>query len=137
MDLFVKATEYRDLPVHRIDIDPLQKLFVLVRSELNLDLKNIRQEQAKFFKQYPGYVKVIFFLHSFTWAFSYALFSPLLSWFFFFPFLQTELLIQAHLTRETSELSPNLQRDLRRVLELAPRLLEELMKVLNFFFPNK
>lgn len=69
LDLFVKATEYRDLPVHRIDIDPLQKLFVLVRSELNLDLKNIRQEQAKFFKQYPGYVKVIFFLQSFTWVF--------------------------------------------------------------------
>lgn len=98
MDLFVKATEYRDLPVHRIDEEPLQKLFVLVRSELNLDLKNIRQEQAKFFKQYPGYVK-------------------------------TELLIQAQLTRETSELSPNLQRDLRWVLQLAPRLLEELMKM--------
>ncbi|CAI9097797.1 OLC1v1034293C1 [Oldenlandia corymbosa var. corymbosa] len=98
LDLFVKATEYRDTPVHRIDEEPLQKLFVLVRSELNLDLKNIRQEQAKFFKQHPGYVK-------------------------------TELLIQAQLTRETSELSPNLQRDLKRVLELAPRLLEELMKM--------
>ncbi|KAI5679341.1 hypothetical protein M9H77_10291 [Catharanthus roseus] len=98
LDLFIKATEYRDIPVRRIDEEPLQKLFVLVRSELNLDLKNIRQEQAKFFKQYPGYVK-------------------------------TELLIQAQLTRETSELSPNLQNDLRRVLELAPRLLEELMKM--------
>ncbi|CDP15379.1 unnamed protein product [Coffea canephora] len=98
LDLFVKATEYRDTPVHRIDEEPLQKLFVLVRSELNLDVKNIRQEQAKFFKQHPGYVK-------------------------------SELLIQGHLTRETSDLSPNLQRDLKRVLELAPRLLEELMKM--------
>ena len=58
---------------------------------------------------------------------------------FFFPhslssvfYLQSELLIQAHLTRETSDLSPNLQRDLKRVLELAPRLLEELMKVPYF-----
>lgn len=98
MDLFVKATEYRELPVRRTDEEPIQKLFVLVRSELNLDLKNIRQEQMKFFKQHPGWVK-------------------------------TELLIQAHLTRETSELSPNLKADLKRVLELAPRLLEELMKM--------
>lgn len=44
-------------------------------------------------------------------------------------FLQTELLIQAHLTRDTEALSPELQRDFKRVLELAPRLLEELMKV--------
>lgn len=45
-------------------------------------------------------------------------------------YFQTELLIQAHLTRETSALSPELQRDFKRVLELAPRLLEELMKVI-------
>ncbi|KAG9134620.1 hypothetical protein Leryth_000951 [Lithospermum erythrorhizon] len=41
----------------------------------------------------------------------------------------TELLIQAQLTRETAALSPSLQRDFRRILELAPRLLEELMKM--------
>ncbi|CAH9074583.1 unnamed protein product [Cuscuta europaea] len=98
MDVFIKASEYMEIPVRRIDDEPLQKLFVLVRSELNLDLKNIRQEQAKFWKQHPALVK-------------------------------TELLIQAQLTREISALSPNLQRDFRRVLELAPRLLEELMKM--------
>lgn len=46
---------------------------------------------------------------------------------------QTELLLQTQLTRETAALSPTLQRDFRRVLELAPRLLEELMKVSPFF----
>lgn len=45
--------------------------------------------------------------------------------------VQTELLIQAQLTRESGELSPALLRDLRRMLELAPRLLEELMKVIT------
>ena len=45
--------------------------------------------------------------------------------------LQTELLVQAHLLRDTAALSPELQRDFKRVLELAPRLLEELMKVIS------
>lgn len=98
MDVFIKAAEYMEIPVRRPDGEPLQKLFMLVRSELNLDLKNIKQEQAKFWKQHPALVK-------------------------------TELLIQAHLTRETAALSPELQRDFKRVLELAPRLLEELMKM--------
>lgn len=98
MDVFIKAAEYMEIPVRRSDGEPLQKLFMLVRSELNLDLKNIKQEQAKFWKQHPALVK-------------------------------TELLIQAQLTRESGELSPALLRDLRRMLELAPRLLEELMKM--------
>ncbi|KAK1366555.1 Translocation protein SEC63 like [Heracleum sosnowskyi] len=98
MDVFIKAAEYMEIPVRRSDAEPLQKLFVVVRSELNLDLKNIKQEQAKFWKQHPALVK-------------------------------TELLIQAHLTRDTAALSPELQRDFKRVLELAPRLLEELMKM--------
>ncbi|XP_059306006.1 dnaJ protein ERDJ2-like [Lycium ferocissimum] len=98
LDVFIKASEFMDIPVRRSDEEPLQRLFVLVRSELNLDLKNIRQEQAKFWKQHPALVK-------------------------------TELLLQAQLTRETAALSPALQRDFKRVLELAPRLLEELMKM--------
>ncbi|XP_060201290.1 dnaJ protein ERDJ2-like [Lycium barbarum] len=98
LDVFIKASEFMDIPVRRSDEEPLQRLFVLVRSELNLDLKNIRQEQAKFWKQHPALVK-------------------------------TELLLQAQLTRETAALSPTLQRDFKRVLELAPRLLEELMKM--------
>ncbi|PON96964.1 DnaJ domain containing protein [Trema orientale] len=98
MDVFIKAAEYMEIPVRRTDNEPLQKLFMLVRSELNLDLKNIKQEQAKFWKQHPALVK-------------------------------TELLIQAHLTRESASLSPSLHADFRRVLELAPRLLEELMKM--------
>ncbi|KAG6658150.1 dnaJ protein ERDJ2A-like isoform X2 [Carya illinoinensis] len=98
MDVFIKAAEYMEIPVRRTDNEPLQKLFMLVRSELNLDLKNIKQEQAKFWKQHPSLVK-------------------------------TELLIQAQLTRESAALPPSLQGDFRRVLELSPRLLEELMKM--------
>ncbi|XP_054781623.1 dnaJ protein ERDJ2A-like [Prosopis cineraria] len=98
MDVFIKAAEYMEIPVRRTDDEPLQKLFMLVRSELNLDLKNIKQEQAKFWKQHPALVK-------------------------------TELLIQAQLTREFATLSPSLQGDFRRILEMAPRLLEELMKM--------
>ncbi|GAB2227056.1 hypothetical protein Drorol1_Dr00008856 [Drosera rotundifolia] len=99
MDVFIKAAEYMEIPVRRSDAEPLQKLFLSVRSELNLDLKNIKQEQAKFWKQHP----------------------PAL--------VKTELLIQAQLTREAGALPPALQADFRRMLQLAPRLLEELMKM--------
>nr|XP_043616584.1 dnaJ protein ERDJ2A-like [Erigeron canadensis] len=98
MDVLIKAAEYMEIPVRRPDGEPLQKLFMLVRSELNLDLKNIKQEQAKFWKQHPALVK-------------------------------TELLLQAHLTRQTAALTPELQNDFKRVVELAPRLLDELMKM--------
>ncbi|KAJ0771899.1 putative DnaJ domain, Sec63 domain, Chaperone J-domain superfamily [Helianthus annuus] len=98
MDVLIKAAEYMEIPIRRSDGEPLQKLFMLVRSELNLDLKNIKQEQAKFWKQHPALVK-------------------------------TELLIQAHLTRETTTLTPELQNDYKRVVELAPRLIDELMKM--------
>ncbi|XP_010537134.1 PREDICTED: dnaJ protein ERDJ2A [Tarenaya hassleriana] len=98
MEVFTKAAEYMEIPVRRTDDEPLQKLFMSVRSELNLDLKNIKQEQAKFWKQHPAIVK-------------------------------TELLIQAQLTRESAVLSPALLHDFSRVLELAPRLLEELLKM--------
>jgi translocation protein SEC63 len=59
MEVFIKAQEYMEMPVRRTDEEPLQKLFVAVRSELNLDMKNIRTEQAKFWKQHPPLVKVI------------------------------------------------------------------------------
>lgn len=98
MDVLIKAAEYMEIPVRRPDGEPLQKLFMLVRSELNLDLKNIKQEQAKFWKQHPALVK-------------------------------TELLLQAHLTRQTAALTTELQTDFKRVVELAPRLLDELMKM--------
>ena len=64
MDVFIKAAEYMEIPVRRTDGEPLQKLFMLVRSELNLDLKNIKQEQAKFWKQHPALVKVLFWWKS-------------------------------------------------------------------------
>ncbi|KAL5213811.1 hypothetical protein ABZP36_002963 [Zizania latifolia] len=98
MDVFIKAAEYMEMPVRRSDDEPLQKLFVAVRSELNLDLKNIRTEQAKFWRQHPSLVKM-------------------------------ELLIQAHLTGESFALTPALLKDYRHMLELAPRLLEELVKI--------
>ncbi|KAI3793261.1 hypothetical protein L1987_35877 [Smallanthus sonchifolius] len=98
MDALIKAAEYMEIPIRRPDREPLQKLFMLVRSELNLDLKNIKQEQAKFWKQHPALVK-------------------------------TELLIHAHLTRQTTTLTPELQSDFKCVVELAPRLIDELMKM--------
>lgn len=98
MDVFIKAAEYVEMPIRRSDTEPLQKLFVAVRSELNLDLKNIKTEQAKFWKQHPALVKM-------------------------------ELLVQAQLTRESSSLSFSLLSDFKRMLELAPRLLEELVKI--------
>ncbi|MQL85454.1 hypothetical protein Taro_017970 [Colocasia esculenta] len=52
-----QASEYIEIPVRRNDDEPLQKLFLAVRSELNLDLKNIRTEQAKFWKQHPALIK--------------------------------------------------------------------------------
>lgn len=58
MDVFIKAAEYVEMPIRRSDTEPLQKLFVAVRSELNLDMKNIKTEQAKFWKQHPALVKV-------------------------------------------------------------------------------
>jgi hypothetical protein len=58
MDVFIKAAEYMEMPVRRSDDEPLKKLFLAVRSELNLDLKNIKTEQAKFWKQHPSLVKV-------------------------------------------------------------------------------
>ncbi|EOY08153.1 DnaJ / Sec63 Brl domains-containing protein [Theobroma cacao] len=57
LDVFIKAAEFMEIPVRQSDGEPLLKLFMLVRSELNLDLKNIRQEQAKFWKQHPAFVK--------------------------------------------------------------------------------
>ncbi|KAF5192164.1 tRNA (guanine(26)-N(2))-dimethyltransferase, partial [Thalictrum thalictroides] len=42
--------------------------------------------------------------------------------------IKTDLLVQAQLTRQTTDLSSVSQDDFRNVLELAPRLLEELMK---------
>ncbi|XP_073016501.1 LOW QUALITY PROTEIN: dnaJ protein ERDJ2-like [Primulina eburnea] len=98
IDAFIHAAEYMEIPVRRTDDESLQKLFLLVRGELNLELRNIRQEQAKFWKQHPALVK-------------------------------SELLMQAHLTRETAALSPTLHHDLKKMLSLAPRLLEELMKM--------
>lgn len=106
MDVFTKAAEYMEIPVQRTHDEPLQKLFMLVRSELNLDLKNIKQEQAKSWKQHPAPVK-------------------------------TELLVQAQLTREFAILSPSLARDFKQILETAPPLLEEFMKMAATNLPNR
>lgn len=98
MDVFIKAAEYVEMPVRRSDDEPLQKLFMIVRSELNLNPKNLKQEQAKFWKRHPALVK-------------------------------TELLLLAQLSRESMAVPPGLQADFAHVLRLAPRLLEELMKM--------
>lgn len=59
MEVFSKAAEYMEIPVRRTDDEPLQKLFMSVISELNPDLENIEQGQAKFWKQHPAVVKVV------------------------------------------------------------------------------
>lgn len=144
MDVFIKAAEYMEIPVRRTDDEPLQKLLLLVRSELNLDLKNIKQEQAKFWKQHPALVKVCScmakpieaFLFFFLLLGGQVSYSGLSLWAnIFYIFFQTELLVQAQLTREFASLSPSLQSDFRRILETAPRLLEELMKVWHTISP--
>ncbi|KAL0400683.1 UNVERIFIED_CONTAM: DnaJ protein ERDJ2A [Sesamum latifolium] len=58
MEVFIRAAEFLEIPVRRSDDEPLHKLFMTVRSELNLDLKNIRKEQATFWKQHPALVKM-------------------------------------------------------------------------------
>eukprot|EP00252_Welwitschia_mirabilis_P009371 TRINITY_DN2193_c0_g1_i1.p1 TRINITY_DN2193_c0_g1~~TRINITY_DN2193_c0_g1_i1.p1 ORF type:complete len:687 (-),score=124.99 TRINITY_DN2193_c0_g1_i1:179-2239(-) len=98
LDVFTKAAEYVEMPVRRSDDEPLQKLFMVVRSELNLDPKNLKHEQAKFWKRHPALVK-------------------------------TELLLLAQLTREAAVVPSVLQSDFKHVIQLAPRLLEELMKM--------
>ncbi|KAG9147363.1 hypothetical protein Leryth_019515 [Lithospermum erythrorhizon] len=98
MEVFMKAAEYMDMPIRRTDDEPLQNLFTEVRSELNLDVKNIKREQAKFWKKHPGLVK-------------------------------TELLIHAHLARSTATLTQDLHQDLKGILQIAPLLLEELLKM--------
>eukprot|EP00250_Pteridium_aquilinum_P016848 c23322_g1_i1 orf=415-2463(-) len=98
MDVFIKAAEYVEIPVRRSDDEPLQKLFMIVRNELNLNPKNLKQEQAKFWKQHPALVK-------------------------------TELLLLAQLSRNAANVPAGLQADFSHILRLAPRLLEELMKM--------
>lgn len=98
MDVFIKAAEFMKMPIRRSDDEYLQKLFMVVKSEFNMDLKKIKSEQAKFWKQHPSLVK-------------------------------TELLIQAHLARESATLHPTLQSDFKFLLGIAPRLLEELVKI--------
>lgn len=51
------------------------------------------------------------------------------SLFFFLIEFQTELLLLTQLTRESASIPITLQSDFKHVIELAPRLLEELMKV--------
>ncbi|CAM6098125.1 unnamed protein product [Calypogeia fissa] len=55
VDVFIKAVEFVEIPVRRSD--ELQKLFMVVRSELNLDPKSLKQEQAKFWKKHPDLIK--------------------------------------------------------------------------------
>ena len=65
MDGFIRAAEYMEMPFRRSDYEPLQKLFVAVRSTLRQlskkKEKNIKTEQAKFsrmWKKCPSLVKV-------------------------------------------------------------------------------
>ncbi|XP_076883002.1 dnaJ protein ERDJ2A-like [Bidens hawaiensis] len=105
MEVYVKCMEYLEIPIYWTEAECLKKIFTLVRSELNVDLRNIKQELAKFFKHHPALVKA-------------------------------ELLVQVHLTRQTEALSPRLQKDFKRMMEPAPRLLNELMKIAVVIRPD-
>ena len=63
MDVFIKAAEYIEIPVRKTDDESLKKLFTSVKSELSLDPKKMKQDEAKFWKQDPAVIKVGFFLH--------------------------------------------------------------------------
>ncbi|CAN6857739.1 unnamed protein product [Brassica oleracea] len=101
---------HQTLSAYIIFVGPKQSYgrFYQGSCELSLDPKNMKQEQAKFWKQHPAIVKA-----------SVTLNIDL-----------TEILtFHFYLTRELAALSPALEGDFRRVLELAPRLLEELLKM--------
>ncbi|CAM6105791.1 unnamed protein product [Calypogeia fissa] len=55
VNVFIKAAEFMEIPVRR-SYD-LQKLFMVVRSEVILDPKSLKQEQAKFWKKHPALSK--------------------------------------------------------------------------------
>ncbi|KAL2630326.1 hypothetical protein R1flu_015012 [Riccia fluitans] len=99
LEVLIQAAEFVEIPVRHRDDAPLQKLFLVVRSELNLDPKNLKSEQQKFWKKkHP-------------------------------PFIKAELLILAHLSREYGEVSAELKADFDLVMTIVPRLMEELMKM--------
>jgi len=64
MDIFIRAAEYAEISVRKSDDESLQKLFMSVKSELNLDPKKLKQEEAKFWKKHPATIKVgVFLIH--------------------------------------------------------------------------
>lgn len=101
LEVFSRAAEFFEMKLRGSDVDPLQKLFTLVRSELNLDPKNLKQETTKYWKKHPATIKA-------------------------------ELLFLAQMCRMSDAVPRPLQNDFSYVLRLAPRLLEELMKMALF-----
>eukprot|EP00850_Spirogloea_muscicola_P010516 SM000062S19902 [mRNA] locus=s62:205349:209388:- [translate_table: standard] len=57
LDVLLKSAEFLEMPVRRGDEEPLVRLFTVVRSELNLDPKNLKQETIKFWKRHSALVK--------------------------------------------------------------------------------
>lgn len=58
MDVLTKAAEFLELKLRSPEVEPLQRLFQVVRLELNLDPKNLKQDTLKFWRRIPGLVKV-------------------------------------------------------------------------------
>ncbi|KAL3688234.1 hypothetical protein R1sor_014543 [Riccia sorocarpa] len=99
LEVLIQAAEFVEIPVRHRDEAPLQRLFLVVRSELNLDPKNLKTEQLKFWKKkHPAFIKA-------------------------------ELLILAHLSRQHEEVLPEIKADFDLVMSIVPRLMEELMKM--------
>ncbi|CAI5972948.1 unnamed protein product [Closterium sp. NIES-65] len=58
IDVLTKAMEFLEMKVRGSDVEPMQKVFSLVRHELNLDPKNLKQETKKFWTRFPALIKV-------------------------------------------------------------------------------
>ncbi|CAI7860166.1 unnamed protein product [Closterium sp. NIES-54] len=58
IDVLTKAMEFLEMKVRGSDVEPMQRVFSLVRSELNLDPKNLKQETKKFWTRFPALIKV-------------------------------------------------------------------------------
>ena len=64
LELLILAKELIEIPAQRGDEDALKELFTLVRSDLQFDSNNIKNEQTKFWRRHPALVKVMFFVIS-------------------------------------------------------------------------
>eukprot|EP00898_Chlorokybus_atmophyticus_P006992 jgi/Chlat1/7294/Chrsp58S06920 len=92
------ADEYVSIPVRRTDEEPLQRLANVLRGELAFDPSNLKTQKEKFWRRHPALIKA-------------------------------QLLLLAQMSRESAQVDQGLlQQDMTNILQLAPKLMEELFK---------